>query len=560
MDDRTDPIPPATWRDHPAPPPPAHGQNRPEPVPAAPGPGPSASAPHGPGPTPPANAHDDPGTAPPPNTDDRAVPPEPGVPAGGPDRPLAGMPARAKPVPGGRWQDPLAVAVGNASLLGAGYLMLGRRLLAAATGLVTVVLLVLLVTAFRTVWFEVLALAWWAALVAHGWYLARGGTGGLAVRRQRLVALYFAVPVLLTAGFLRFDAATIGRQLADARRTGDCGRAAAALDRIWFGDRVLDAPLTVRGDGTRQACRRLATARERLRLALAEGDTHALGAGFAVLAGVLADLPGHDAMVDVALDGFLARLPTDDACHTAAITDWLRARRPDHTTLDRSAGVVGRTAPAALLGCGDAQMAAKRWTAARSRYQELLDRYPDDPRAGAARTGVREATLAIELATVRRLLEGPRSTQPEYCSHPAKYSGAKPFGTGTNRALFYGNSDYTDRLPARWRATDPTNAVLVVCADDDENGTSVQTCPYQNKAMPDFPVEVTFHKIAIPVRAYELRTGRLVAHRTLQIGGSSCPQVLHYTSYVRDLGPPSDVYVHATTADIRAAFSGLVNR
>ncbi|HEY3506017.1 MAG TPA: hypothetical protein VGN37_24925 [Actinocatenispora sp.] len=458
-----------------------------------------------------------------------------------------------------RYQDPLAVALGNASLLGAGYLMLGRRWLAALTGLVTVVLVVLLVTAFRAVWFEVVALLWWAALVAHGWYLARGGTG-VGVRRQRLVALYFAVPVLLVAGFLRFDAATISGQLADARRTGDCGRAATALSRIWFGDRVLDAPLTVRGDATRQACGRLATARTALRDALATGATGALRTGFGGLAGILADLPGHDAMVNVALDGFLAGLPTDDACHTAAITDWLRARRPDHTALDRAAGVVGRTAPAALLGCGDAEMAAKRWPSARSRYQELLDRYPGDSRADAARTGVHKATLAIELANVRQLLQGPTDVQPEYCSHPAKYSGAAPFRKGTNRALFYGNDEYTGKLPAKWRATDAANAVLVVCADDDENGTSVQTCPYENKSLPDFPIEVTFHKIAIPVRAYELRTGRLVVHRTLQIGGASCPQVLHYTSYIRDLGPPSDVYVTPTTADVRAAFSGLVNR
>lgn len=547
MDDGTTPTPPTT------PPPP-------EPRPAVP---PWAVAPTplpGPGPAPTKDPARSATPAPfgPPDPAPVATPSPVAVPPGDPAPPPYSPPA-PPPIPVARYQDPLAVALGNAALLGAGYLMLGRRWLAALTGLVTVVLVVLLVTVFRAVWFEIVALVWWAGLVAHGWYLARGGTG-VAVRRQRLIALYFAVPVLLAAGFLRFDAATISGQLADARRTGDCGRAAAALSRIWFGDRVLDAPLTVRGDATRQACGRLATARAALRDALATGDTRALRTGFGGLAGILADLPGHTAMVDGALDGFLAGLPTDDACHTAAITDWLRARRPDRTALDRAAGVVARTAPAALLGCGDAEMAAMRWPSARSRYQELLDRYPGDARADAARTGVHKATLAIELATVRRLLQGPTDVQPEYCSHPAKYSGAAPFRKGTNRALFYGNDEYTGKLPAKWRATDAARAVLVVCAGDDENGTSVQTCPYQNKTMPDFPIEVTFHKIAIPVRAYELRTGRLVVHRTLQIGGASCPQVLHYTSYIRDFGPPSDVYVTPTTADVRAAFSGLVNR
>jgi hypothetical protein len=45
---------------------------------------------------------------------------------------------------------PLAVAVANGSLLGVGYLLIGRRRLALGTGLVTVVLL-----AFpRRIWFQ----------------------------------------------------------------------------------------------------------------------------------------------------------------------------------------------------------------------------------------------------------------------------------------------------------------------------------------------------------------------------------------------------------------------
>jgi hypothetical protein len=40
--------------------------------------------------------------------------------------------------------DRLAVAIGNASLLGVGYLLLGRRAWAVVTGLVTLVFLVLL--------------------------------------------------------------------------------------------------------------------------------------------------------------------------------------------------------------------------------------------------------------------------------------------------------------------------------------------------------------------------------------------------------------------------------
>ncbi|EHN75164.1 hypothetical protein SMCF_5375, partial [Streptomyces coelicoflavus ZG0656] len=73
---------------------------------------------------------------------------------------------------GPREPDPLAVAVGNASLFGAGYLLLGRRALFWAAGAVTASLLWLTYTTART-WCELLVALWWAALVAHGWWLAR---------------------------------------------------------------------------------------------------------------------------------------------------------------------------------------------------------------------------------------------------------------------------------------------------------------------------------------------------------------------------------------------------
>ncbi|GAA4215062.1 tetratricopeptide repeat protein [Actinocatenispora rupis] len=458
-----------------------------------------------------------------------------------------------------RYHDPLAVALANASLLGAGYVLLRRRGLAVLTDLVTVLLVILLVTAFRTVWFEVLVGVWWAALVAHGWYLAGGRTLRFAVRRQRLTALYFLVPVLLTAAFLRFDATTIDGALADARQAGSCAQARAALSRIWFGDRVADAPMTVRGDRTALACQRLSAAGAQLDRTLASGDTAALRSGFAGLGGVLADLPGHGRMVGRVLDGFLAGLPTDNACHTAAITDWLRARRPDHTALDRASAVVPRVAPSALLGCADGLMSTEDWARARSRYRQFADQYPDDARVDRARKGITKATLAIELANVRSLLSGGTGTQPQYCSSPAKYSGAAPYRRGTNRAMFFGNDEYTDRLPRSWKVDDPAKAVLIVCAGTTTFGSAVRTCPYTSASHPDFPVDVTFHKIAIPVKAYELRTGRLVVNRKVQISGSSCPQTIHYTSYGYDIGPPSQ-YVDPSTSDVRSAFRSLVVR
>jgi hypothetical protein len=462
------------------------------------------------------------------------------------------------PGPPPRPRDPAAVALGNASLLGAGYLMLGRRAFAAAAGAVTVALVALLVSAGRW-WCEVLVLVWWAAVVAHGWLLAGGRARLVALRRQRLIALGVTLPVLLAVGLLRFDASRIEASVTRARDHGDCAGALHAQGSVWFGDRVADAPLTARGDRTVKACHRLATARAQLATGLT-GNTRALDEGFGTLASVLAE-PGNDATVRAVLDGFLDRLPVKDPCRTAAVTDWLRHRRPSHDTLDRSAATVTRTAPAALVGCGDDLMADHHWKRARTRYRQLLGQYPGDDLTARARQGAERATLSIELAHVRGLLGGSTDTQPAYCSTPAKYGGAPRYREGTNRALFFGNDTYTGKLPASWRATDAAHAVLVVCAGEEDHGTTVRTCPYESKIFTDFPTDVRFHKIAIPVKVYELRTGKLVDRRTVQIGGTSCPRKLRYTTYgPTDLGPPSDVYVHASTADVRAGFRPLIER
>ncbi|MGI3200270.1 hypothetical protein ACRJ4W_20710 [Streptomyces sp. GLT-R25] len=132
-------------------------------------------------------------------------------------------------------------------------------------------------------------------------------------------------------------------------------------------------------------------------------------------------------------------------------------------------------------------MADSSWQNALAHYEQLLDRYPGDDLADKARKGARKATQSIELANVRSLLTpGGTGSQPEYCSRPAKYSGAKPMGKGTNRALFYtGNTygqDYSDKLPGSWKAADAADAVLVVCMGEDTFGSSVRTCPYQGKS------------------------------------------------------------------------------
>jgi hypothetical protein len=474
------------------------------------------------------------------------------------------------PPPRSRANDRLAAAVGNASLLGIGYLMLGRRRLALAAVVVTLALACVLVWAARTAWFEAVVLGWWVAVVAHGWYLA-GRPGRpvawagrpAAVRRPWTTALAVTVPVLLAAGFLRFDASRIEQSVADARASGDCAGVLSAQDRVWLGDRVAGSPMAARGDRIAQECGRLRMTEATLATGLT-GDTRSLASGFGALNSLLAD-PANKEMVQAALNLFWGGLPGGDPCDIAAVTGWLRDRTPTRNILDRSASVAARTAPAALAACGDKLMADQDWQGGLSRYQQLLARYPGDERAARARAGARKATLNIELANVRGLLDGPSGEQPRYCSAPARYSGAPPYGHGTNRALFYGNSEYTGKLPGGWKAGDAADATLVVCAGDQHDGAAVQTCPYVSKdasasSIGHFPTDVTFHKIAIPVKAYELRTGKLVYNGTVQISGASCPETISYSSPVDfDPGPSPDEAVTPSAADVRAAFSPVIS-
>lgn len=458
--------------------------------------------------------------------------------------------------------DPWAAALGNASLLGIGYLMLRRYVLAVVSFVVTITLAILLYATVRSTWFEFVVLAWWVVLVAHAAFLARGGTREGPVLLGRLVTLVVALAVLATVGVLRYDASGIEDDVADARAKGDCVAALDALDRIGPEHRLTDAPLTVRAEKTEEACGHLSKAESRLAVAVS-GDTESLQEGFDELSVVLGEFPGHGPMVDKVLDGFLAELSTKKSCRILEVTAFLRERVPTRNALDRSAEVAARTQPLALFGCGEERVAANDWEGARRQFQQVVSEFPGHELTPRAEEGVEKATLTLELNNIRSLLAtSPYSPEPAYCSRPAPYSGAPASGPGVNRALMYGSR--TGMLPAEWRTDDIQQAALVLCVGDDEYGTAVQTCPYESKLASPYggyyPDDVTFHKIAVPVKVYELRTGRLVTDSRIEIGGASCPEILHYSSYIADLGPPSDTYVTASEADVRAAFAPLVTR
>src|SRR5690606_6839056 len=137
--------------------------------------------------------------------------------------------------------DPLAVAVGNASLLGVGYALLGRGGAAVGSALLTVVLVATHVMV-PSGWIEGALVLWWVALVVHGWYAAGGRirststelapTGSAHSWRQRFIASAIALPVLLGVGYLRLDAREIEQTANAAHRTGDCQDAVTTLQQL----------------------------------------------------------------------------------------------------------------------------------------------------------------------------------------------------------------------------------------------------------------------------------------------------------------------------------------
>lgn len=470
----------------------------------------------------------------------------PGEPPGPPIPPRAPRPV-----------DPVVAALGNATLLGLGYLLL-RRWKSAAFALIGTGWLLNLTASTAETWCEILLLLWWAVGIAHGWFLARRRAEHVVRRGQRVGALAVTVVVLLTAVLLRVDAYGIEDRVNEAREGGDCATAVATQHEVWWGHRLAGAPVVEPGEAVVEACHRLERAASTLAGAARDGNIEDLERGFGMLAGVLSE-PGNEQTVRATLNAFLDGLPTGDACHTADIAGWLRDRERTRDVLDRSADTAARTEPGALSACGDDLMAEDAWPQARARYQDLLDEYPDDTRTDRARSGVRKATLAIELDQVRNLIESTSDAESGYCDSPARYSGAPPYRKGFNRALFLGDTEYTGRLPGDWRTGDPAKAALVVCADTAENGAAVETCYYKNDKSKYFPYEVTFHKAKIPLKVYELRTGKRIDPRSVQISGSSCPRSLYYEYYTYDLGP-GDQFVTPSKSDVKNAFRPVVKR
>lgn len=101
------------------------------------------------------------------------------------------------------------------------------------------------------------------------------------------------------------------------------------------------------------------------------------------------------------------------------------------------------------------------------------------------------------------------------------------------------------------RACDPIAAAL-------GNASLLGVGYTTSKYYPSGIVNVTFHKQKYRIRVYELRTGKLVAKTTRQIGRGGCSRYVYYTYYEEDI-PPTKEYVATTGWEIRAMYRPFIN-
>ncbi|MFC9691206.1 hypothetical protein ACFTSF_21820 [Kribbella sp. NPDC056951] len=448
--------------------------------------------------------------------------------------------------------DRLAAALGNASLLGVGYMLLRRWRLAIAAQVITVALVLILVSQ-KALWCEIALAVWWVAVVVHGW-TAAGKPGTRPVREQRVMALCVTVPVLLAGGFFRYDAAGIQRDVAEARAAGDCAGVTAAQSKARYGDRVADAPGIEKLGADVEACAELREIARMLPGTL-PGHTNLLAEQFEKLDAVLAK-PGQDKTVEKVLDEYLGSLTAQSPCNTVKLATWLRDRQKTRNILDKAGPVGDGLVPGNQFACAQSEAKAAQWRAASYRYRELIARYPKAPVTSKARAALVVATLKVQLLDIRGLIDSG-----EYCAKPAAYGGAPRYRGGVNRALILGAQEgYASQLPSQWKTTVPTNASVVICTEEVEDGPAIRTCPYVREGY-NFDFYRTFRKVVVPVKVYAMRTGRLVKAAKVVIDGPACPAVYTDSSGLLPIaGETISTPVEPTAANIRAAFQPLLVR
>lgn len=531
----------------------------------------------------------------------------PGNPGVGPWPPAHVSPDGAREKLAARRADPLAVALGNATLFGVGYFLQRRRLAAICAAVVSLILLVVIAVVGQPAWlWRVTLVLWWLAMIVHGWLSARRAARPAApaaaaeavplekpvVRRQRRIAAAAAAVVLVSAVGVAVEARLLEASAANSHRAGDCTEARETLERIGARHRLVDPYVARRTESSREACRLLQAsfrnarvlpeeaadlmaryadhpsalwpdASERhldlllrageteLTLSLSDEDTSSLEHGVELLTRVLEMDSGLAGEVNQILNAYVRQLRGADACGATAAIDWI----VEHDPLDDLADRVATVAPSILLACGDGLLEDSPYEA-RDVYRTLLDRYPDADTTEAARDGLDEAEAVLEEDALRSVFRG---FGPGYCEEPIPYRRAPAYrGGGPHLVLVDEDVEMPDEHIAPDERTYDTvlnhslpsewiaeevTDATLVLCASSEPGQRLATCPYEGG------LTLPLHRQRIHVRAYEIRTAEVAFEVTMEIGNNGCPQVIHYPR----LAQPTLLYAPTVPEQVRSA-------
>ena len=455
------------------------------------------------------------------------------------DRPETSPPDPTRPPSGG---DRLAVVLGNATLLGIGYLFLGRSVLAACAVVGSCVGVVgLALTPGEPWWLLGLGL-WWAAMVVHSWFLTSANTGPAApVLWQRIVAASVVVLLVTTGLVLRADA---HRLVDDARRShaaGDCTTASETLYRLHAGHNVVAGTTVLDGRAELEACGVLldalaqsepVTAAERLQAYLDHPSAAWKGAGperaarllaagnlksgFEQLRTTLSDAPDQSGAVRKVVETYLAGLDDGKSpCEVLKTDEWIHDRTGDPPELAEPIAAVADEVPERVLACAREQAETTRLTEASATYEQFLDRFGDHKKARTARSEQYDVDTAIQRDEALAAFSGNT-----YCKDPVPYRGAPAYaGSDPHKAWWFGIPE-SRTLPSGWETLDIDEAELVVCLHDAGRGRYLETCRY---TADDAVLTARFHAWKFRITAYSLRTGKAVERYTTEIG-DPCPE------------------------------------
>jgi hypothetical protein len=478
-----------------------------------------------------------------------------------------------RPVPRRRRErhgDPYAALIGNATLLGIGYLLLDRAKAFAVTLLVSAWLVCFAAVAPDTAPPRLLLLLWWTATMLHTCWLVRPGRlaargtplvdlhGREPERRSRLFAGAVLLLTLMAIVGIRFDAVQIVAAAEAAHREGDCERTEAVLAGFDATHRVADGALAGEVFANEEACELLLEAmgegaqrgaatlksymdhpgamwdgawemRARLLLdaALDPLDSESrvdVEEALDLMAAALDESPDRSRAVRAIAEDFVEDLAAylGAECRVKELDEWLLAREPEHPALDEPLAAVSGLLPPAALECARATYRENDLNAARELYEEFLADHSDHELAAEAARELEEVETEIEREHVEDLLFGG-----DYCGSPAPYRGAEAYsGSGTNPMWLFGLDSTEYEIPDSWTTANVDETVLVVCVEGPERGSFIESCEYE-----DFDGaylgSVSFYANEFSIKAYELRTGGLVEDYSVELGGS-CPYVLTF--------------------------------